>query len=77
MLLFVGFGRMGLPMAKHAGHALRSGPEHAAFEEMVRAQGLGDADRQAPRNEEGDCGPGAPASPPRGGMMSLAGRWMK
>ena len=25
------------------------------------AQGLGDADRQASRNEEGDCGPGAPA----------------
>ena len=45
-----------------AGHALRSGPDHAgAFEEMVLAQGLGDADRQAPRDEEGDRGAGAPA----------------
>ena len=33
---------------------------HAAFEEMVLAQGLGDADRQAPRDEEGDRGAGAP-----------------
>ena len=40
--------------------ALRSSPEHAAFEEMVLAQGLGDADRQAPRDEKGDRGPGAP-----------------
>ena len=32
-----------------------------AFEEMVLAQGLGDADRQAPRNEEGDRGSGTPA----------------
>ena len=31
------------------GHALRSSSEHAAFEEMVMAQGLGDADRQASR----------------------------
>ena len=30
------------------------------FEEMVLAQGLGDADRQASRNEEGDRGAGAP-----------------
>ena len=43
-----------------AGHALRSSPEHAAFEEMVLAQGLGDADRQAPRDEKGDRGPGTP-----------------
>ena len=35
-----------------AGHALRSGSEHAAFEEMVLAQGLGDADRQAPRDKK-------------------------
>ena len=35
-------------------HALRSSAEHAAFEEMVLAQGLGDADRQAPRDEKGD-----------------------
>ena len=41
--------------------ALRSSPEHAgAFEEMVVAQGLGDADRQAPREEKGDRGPGTP-----------------
>src|SRR5712675_947594 len=36
-----------------AGDALRSSAEHAAFEEMVMAQGLGHADRQAPRDEEG------------------------
>jgi hypothetical protein len=30
-----------------AGHALRGSPEHAALEEMVMAQGLGDAGRQA------------------------------
>ena len=42
-----------------AGHALRSSSEHAAFEEMVVAQGLGDADRQAPRDEKGDRGAGA------------------
>ena len=41
--------------------ALRSGSEHDAFEEMVLAQGLGDADRQAPRDEEGDRGAGTPA----------------
>ena len=35
---------------------------HAAFEEMVLAQGLGDADRQAPRDEKGDRGPGTPVS---------------
>src|SRR5439155_13430647 len=39
-----------------AGDALRSSAEHAAFEEMVLAQGLGHADRQAPRDEEGDRG---------------------
>ena len=40
--------------------ALRSGPGHAAaFGEMVMAQGLGDEDRQAPRDEEGDRGAGA------------------
>src|SRR5208282_3590958 len=42
-----------------AGDALRSGPEHVVpFEEMVVAQGLGDADRQAPRDEKGDRGAG-------------------
>ena len=30
-----------------------------SFEEMVLAQGLGDADRQAPRDEKGDRGAGA------------------
>jgi hypothetical protein len=39
-----------------AGHALRSRSEHVAFEEMVLAQGVGDANRQAPRDEEGDRG---------------------
>jgi len=52
------------------GGSLRSSQEHGAFEEMVMAQGLGDADRQAPRDEEGDRGPGAPAgrdhAPPMG-----------
>jgi transposase len=45
-----------------ANDALRSGPEHAgAFDQMVLAQGLGDEDRQASRDEEGDCGAGASA----------------
>ena len=34
---------------------------HDAFQEMVLAQGLGDADRQAPRDEKGDRGAGPPA----------------
>jgi transposase len=38
-----------------------SSSEHAAFEEMVLAQGVGRADRPAPRDEEGDRGPGSPA----------------
>ena len=33
-----------------------------AFDEMVLAQGLGDADRQAPRDEKGDRGAGASVS---------------
>jgi transposase len=38
-----------------AGDALRSRPDPAgALSEMVLAQGLGDADRQAPRHEEGN-----------------------
>ena len=41
-----------------AGHALRSSSEHGALEEMVLAQSLGDADRQAPRDEKGDRGAG-------------------
>src|SRR5437763_5282946 len=36
-----------------------SSPGHAAFQEMVLAQSLGDADRQAPRDEKGDRGIGA------------------
>jgi hypothetical protein len=44
-----------------AGDALRSGSEHSdAFEEMVLTQGLGDADRQTPRDEKGDRVAGAP-----------------
>jgi len=44
-----------------AGDALRSSPDHAgAFDEVVLAQGLGHEDRQAPRDEEGDRGDGAP-----------------
>jgi hypothetical protein len=35
-------------------------PEWPIREEMVVAQGLGDADCQAPRNEKGDRGPGTP-----------------
>src|SRR5258705_9588273 len=43
-----------------AGDALRSGTDHAgAFSKVVMAQGLGDEDRQTPRNEEGDRGAGA------------------
>src|SRR5262249_31420828 len=38
----------------------RSSSEHAAVEEMVLAQSLGDADRQAARDEKGDRGPGTP-----------------
>ena len=45
-----------------AGDALRSGSDHAdPYQQMVLAQGLGDEDRQAPRDEEGDRGAGAPA----------------
>ena len=44
-----------------AGDALRGSAEHAAFKEMVMAQGVGHADRQAPRDEKGDRGPGTPA----------------
>ena len=43
-----------------AGDALRSGPEHAGtLSQMVLAQGLGDADRQASRHEEGHRRAGA------------------
>ena len=41
--------------------ALRSGPGHAdPHQQVVVAQGLGDADRQAPRYEKGDRGSGTP-----------------
>ena len=53
-------GRITLRRRDDAGDALRSSSGHDAFEEMVLAQGLGDADRQAPWNEEGDRGAGAP-----------------
>src|SRR5262249_40459158 len=62
-----------------ADDALRSGPEHAgAFGEMVLAQGLGDEDCQASRNEEGDRRPGAsagrdPANPAYRGNISSRG----
>jgi hypothetical protein len=46
-----------------AGDALRSGPSHAgAFGEVVLAQGLGHANRQASRHEEGNRGLGTSAS---------------
>ena len=51
---------IGLWRRDDAGNALRSGPEHVAFKEVVLAQGLGDADRQAPRHEESNRGAGAP-----------------
>ena len=44
-----------------AGNALRSSSEHDPFEEVVLAQGLGDADRQASRDEKGNRGVGTPA----------------
>ena len=44
-----------------ADDALRSGPGHAdPHQQVVVAQGLGDADRQAPRHEKGDGGSGTP-----------------
>jgi transposase len=35
--------------------------EYDAFKKMVLAQGVGNADRQAPRDEKSDRGPGSPA----------------
>ena len=48
---------------RHDAHdALRGGPEHAGtFDKMVLAQGLGDADCQASRDEKGDRGLSASA----------------
>ena len=46
-----------------ADDALRSGPDHVgAFRKMVLAQGLGNEDRQAPRDEESDRSAGASVS---------------
>ena len=42
------------------------------FKEMVLAQGLGDTDRQAPRDEKGDRGPGTPVGRDH---ASHLGRW--
>ena len=57
------------------------------FSKMVLAQGLGDADCQTARDEKSDCRAGATVkinydrsktrAPPSGGLMSLAGRWMR
>jgi len=55
--------RQNIPLRRRddAGHALRSRSGHAAaFKEMVLAQGLGDADRQAPRDEKGNRSFGTP-----------------
>src|SRR6187455_3728365 len=54
----IGRGRLGrqniaLWRRDDADNALRSSSGHDAFEKMVMAQGLGDADRQAPRDEKG------------------------
>ena len=59
----VELGRQNIALRRRddADDALRSSSGHDAFEEMVLAQGLGDADRQAPRNEKGDRGAGPPA----------------
>src|SRR2546426_5994719 len=56
-----------------ADDALRSSPEHAgAWGEMVLAQGVGDENRQAPRDEEGDRCPGASVGRDH---ASHLGRW--
>ncbi len=56
-------GHIALRRRDDAGHALPGGAEHAgAFDAMVLAQGLGDADRQAPRHEESDCRAGPQVS---------------
>jgi transposase len=57
-----GLGRQNIALWRcdDADDALRSSSGHDAFQEMVLAQGLGNADRQTPRDEEGDCGAGPP-----------------
>ena len=79
------------PSGRHIarwGMPLRGGPGHAVtFSKMVLAQGLGDADCQTARDEKSDCRAGATVkinydrsktrAPPSGGLMSLAGRWMR
>ena len=52
----------GIAQMMRVGLYRRSSSKHAAVEEMVLAQGLGDADRQAPRDKEGDRGAGTPVS---------------
>jgi hypothetical protein len=54
------------------GLALHSSYHAGAFGEVVLAQGLGHEDRQAPRDEEGDRGAGAPVS---GASRASPGRW--
>ncbi len=61
----IGRGRLGrqniaLWRRDDADDALRSSSGHDAFQEMVLAEGLGDADRQAPWHEKGDRRAGAP-----------------
>ncbi len=55
-----GHCRLAFSVWSDADDALRSSSGHAAFQEMVLAQGLGDADRQAPRDKKGDRGSGTP-----------------
>src|SRR3974377_1420783 len=53
-------------------------PKRPIREEMVVAQGLGDAGRQAPRDEKGDRGRGGPPWPvliPRMGVVGPESRW--
>jgi transposase len=60
-LIRVAPGDIAVRRRHDAGDALRGGPHHAgALDEVVMAQGLGDADRQAPRDEKGDRGAGTP-----------------
>src|SRR6202050_3045030 len=54
-------GRYHAAETSDAGDALRSGPGHAdPHQQVVVAEGLGDADRQAPRDKKGDRGSGTP-----------------
>ena len=69
------FKRIGLeagPLSQWLFSALAEAELRVAFRQMVLAQGLGDEDRQAPRDEEGDRGAGTP--PCRDHAPHL-GRW--